>query len=79
MPSPYQSRVVLSQARRDALAARLQARREARGLTRETLATRAQVTVEQVQRLERGAANPTLATLYALADALDDPLSALFD
>lgn len=79
MPTPYQSRVTLSQTRREALAARLTAHREAAGLTREELANRAQITVEQVQRLERGVANPTLATLYAVADAFDRPLSFLFD
>lgn len=79
MPSPYQPRVTLSQVRREALAARLIAEREAAGLTREQLAAKARITVEQVQRLERGVANPTLATLYAIADAFDQPLTFLFD
>jgi len=39
-------------------------------LTQEQLADQAGVTTEHLQRIERGVGNPTLATVYALADAL---------
>ncbi|WP_240917292.1 helix-turn-helix transcriptional regulator [Nocardioides sp. HDW12B] len=49
----------------------LRRRRDDAGLTQETLATRAGVSVQMVRRLEAGTSNPTLGTLYAIATALD--------
>lgn len=49
------------------------------GLTQEQLADRAGVATEHLQRLERGVGSPTLATVYALADAMDCQLSELVE
>jgi len=65
-----QPRLTLSVERRRALASRLRSARGRAGLTQEQLADRAGVTTEHLQRLERGVGNPTLATVYALADIL---------
>ena len=62
--------VALSAARAGALGARLRAARNTAELTQEVLAQASGIGTEHIQRIERGAANPTLATLYALADAL---------
>lgn len=55
---------------RNGLAGRLRDARARAGLTQEQLADRAGVATEHLQRLERGVGNPTLATVYAIADAL---------
>jgi transcriptional regulator with XRE-family HTH domain len=39
-------------------------------LTQEALAQASGVGTEHIQRIERGAANPTVATIYAISDAL---------
>jgi len=55
----------------DELMASLDAEREARGLSKAELARRAGLKPEAVRRLfSRTPANPTLNTLFALADAL---------
>ena len=69
--------VRLDPGRSAALATGLRAARGAAGLSQEALADLAGVTAEHVQRLERGVANPTLATLYALTDAIGVPLTAV--
>ncbi|WP_107771016.1 helix-turn-helix transcriptional regulator [Nocardioides sediminis] len=53
------------------LATALRSRREAAGLTQEDLASRAQVSVQVVRRIEAATANPTLGTLHAVTTALD--------
>lgn len=55
----------------------VRARREELGLTQEQLAERAQVHDRSVGKVERGVSNVTLATLVALADALDVPVAGL--
>ncbi len=47
------------------------------GLTQETVADRAGLAAVHLQRLERGLGNPTLASLYALAGALELPVADL--
>lgn len=54
-----------------ALAEALRKRRETAGFTQEDLASRAQVSVQRVRRLEAGTSNPTLGTLHAITTALD--------
>lgn len=54
-----------------ALGTALRDSRTKRGVTQEDLATRAQVSVQMVRRLEAGTANPTLGTLHAVTTALD--------
>lgn len=39
-------------------------------MTQEALAHASGVGTEHIQRIERGVANPTLATVYAIGDAL---------
>ncbi len=57
---------------------RVREQREALGLTQEALAERAGIHDRSVGVVERGESNVTLATLVALAAALEMPLSALF-
>ncbi len=52
--------------------------RRERGLITSDLAARAQISTSMVSRIENGTVSPSLATLQALADALDVPLMALF-
>jgi transcriptional regulator with XRE-family HTH domain len=60
-----------------AVGARVRARRTAAGLTLAELARRAAVARATLTQLEAGAGNPTLETLYALANTLGVPLSDL--
>jgi transcriptional regulator with XRE-family HTH domain len=52
--------------------------REARGLSLKALATRAGVSESFVSQIERGVANPSVASLRRLAEALDSSVGALF-
>ena len=54
-----------------ALAKALREHRISRGVTQESLASDAGVSVQMVRRLEAGTANPTLGTLHAVTTALD--------
>ncbi|WP_243028246.1 helix-turn-helix domain-containing protein [Thermus albus] len=56
---------------------RLQRLRQAKGLTLSGLAAKAGVARSLIYALEAGRANPTLATLWALAQALEVPFSEL--
>lgn len=67
----------LSEERLHDLAEILKARRQSANLTQEHVATMAGINTEHLQRLERGVGNPTLATMYALADALAVPIVSL--
>jgi len=51
--------------------ARLRALRQSRGLTQEVLAERAGVSSVTIGQIERGAADPRLGTVEALAEALE--------
>lgn len=57
--------------------ARLRALRRDRGLTQETLASRSDVSIDAVRRLEGGRYSPTLDTLGKLATGLDVSLHGL--
>jgi transcriptional regulator with XRE-family HTH domain len=61
----------------ETVAANLQRIRAARGMTVAELARAADTAKATLTQLERGNGNPTLATLYALADALGTPLGEL--
>lgn len=63
-------RVRLSEDRARELGTRLRTIRTGAGLTQRQVAERAGVTPEHLQTLEGGTGNPTVASLYALADAL---------
>ncbi len=53
------------------ISGRLRAARKARGLTLERLARESGVSKSMLSQIERGQANPTLATLWALTRSLD--------
>ncbi len=67
---PRRANVALDPATQAAVAAAFRAARLRSGLTQKTVASRADVSIDLVRRLEAGEANPTLATLYAVARAL---------
>lgn len=52
--------------------------REERDLTQAHLAERTGRSLEMIGRIERGAASPSLATMEAIAKALDIPLGKFF-
>jgi len=56
---------------------RLRAARHERGLSLAALAEAARIGKGSLSEIENGARNPTLSTLYALADALGVPLATL--
>ncbi|WP_370588907.1 helix-turn-helix domain-containing protein [Pseudonocardia sp. C8] len=62
---------------RAAVGGRLRAARAARGLSVGALAARAGIGKGSLSELENGSRNPTLSTLYALANTLELPLSEL--
>ena len=51
--------------------------RKSAGLSQQKLAYKADVSLSQISRLERGLLNPTLSTLSVLAKALEVPLEDL--
>ena len=53
-----------------AFGSRLRTLRREQSLSQEKLANKADISISQVSRLERGLLNPTLSTIYALAAAL---------
>jgi transcriptional regulator with XRE-family HTH domain len=61
----------------DAIATNLRALRAARGLSLGELAAASGTGKATLSRIEAGQANPTVETLFALADALGVPLGAL--
>lgn len=69
----------LSPSRSAALGTNIKQARIESGLTQEALALATGLTPQHLQRLERGRANPTLATVYAIADALKQPIDSLLN
>ena len=53
--------------------------REAKGLTQAALSGRMDKDLQSLQRVERGAINPSIFYLYELAEALEMSLSELLD
>jgi transcriptional regulator with XRE-family HTH domain len=68
----------VDQARAEGVGGDLRALRKARGLTLAVLALRVGRSVGWLSQVERGVAEPALADLRRLADALDQPLSLFF-
>jgi transcriptional regulator with XRE-family HTH domain len=66
-PSPRGAGPSLDAAIAHALGRNVRTARLAAGLTQEDLADRSGVGIASVQRIEQGHANPSLATLFALA------------
>lgn len=58
---------------------RLRELRVSKSLTQEQLANDADIPINQIGRIERGEVNSTLSTLKAISDALQIPLSNIFD
>jgi len=56
---------------------RVRAKREERGLSQEELAHASGLHRTYVSQIERGLKSPSLATIYALAAALDEDVGAL--
>ena len=73
----YRPRQSLDPSRATRLGDRLRAARVNAEFSQAGLADTSGVAKPQIQRLERGTANPTLSTLYALADALSVPVATL--
>jgi transcriptional regulator with XRE-family HTH domain len=53
--------------------------REKQGVSQEQLAADAEIPYSSVNEIEAGKTNPTVASLMALADALEVPISDLLD
>ena len=62
----------------DHIGRRIAELRRARGLTQEQLAERVSRNVSYLARVEAGAKHATIDTLNAIAEALGEPLGALF-
>ncbi|MEO1250725.1 MAG: helix-turn-helix transcriptional regulator [Pseudomonadota bacterium] len=58
---------------------RLRARRRLLGITQETLATAVNIKFQQIQKYESGANRVSASRLWALAKALNVPVSYFFD
>lgn len=65
----------LEMAARAALGEQLQAARKAKSLSQPALSAVTGIQQSEISRIESGAANPTVATISKLADALDLKLS----
>ena len=61
------------------LAAQVKALRTRRGWTQAQLAEEAEITSDEVSRIERGAREPRFVTIERLAEALEVPPTRLFD
>jgi len=53
--------------------------RESKGMSQEQLAADAEIPYSSVNEIEAGKTNPTVASLMALAEALEVPLNELTD
>ncbi len=62
-----------------ALAENIKRLREEKGLSLTKLAEKAGISKSTLSPLEAGRTNPTISTLWAIADALDVPFGALID
>lgn len=62
-----------------ALGAQVRSLRESRGLSLKSLAQKAGVSESFVSQVERGVANPSVASLRRLAEALDASVGSLFE
>ena len=62
-----------------AIGERVRKLRLKQGLSQEDLANEADIPLSQIGRIERGETNPTVSTLYVLAQALEVELKSLVD
>lgn len=63
----------------DSIGERVRALRQERGLGVRELARRVGVTASMLSQIERGGVNPSVGTLFRLAEALDTPTDSFFD
>ena len=77
IPEQTTRHLVLSAQRANALAERIRQLRGDSGLSQTDLAESAGITRVHLGRIERATGNPTLASLYAIADILKVKISAL--
>jgi transcriptional regulator with XRE-family HTH domain len=63
----------------DALAYRVKELRKVEGLTQESLAAKAQLSIQHIGEIERGVGNPKFNSLEKLAEGLDVSLADLLD
>lgn len=62
-----------------AVGAKIRELRLHKNLSQEDLANEADIPLSQIGRIERGETNPTISTLYVIAQALNVDLRALVD
>jgi transcriptional regulator with XRE-family HTH domain len=62
-----------------ALGKRIKELRHEKELSQEDLSYEADIPLSQIGRIERGETNPTISTLYVIANALDTDLKHLVD
>jgi transcriptional regulator with XRE-family HTH domain len=62
-----------------ALGERIQKLRKKQGLSQLALANEADIPLSQIGRIERGENNPTISTLFVIANALEIELRTLVD
>lgn len=74
MPAPPQPNRI---PRRRAIGEQIRTARVHAGLSQQTVAERAGISLDNYGRIERGQASPTLDTLFGISDALGVPLTRL--
>lgn len=62
-----------------AVGQRIRSLRLAKELSQEELANEADIPLSQIGRIERGETNPTISSIYVIAEALDIDLKTLLD
>ena len=62
-----------------ALGERIRNLRIEKGFSQEELANEADVPLSQIGRIERGETNPTISSIYVIAEALEIELKYIFD
>jgi transcriptional regulator with XRE-family HTH domain len=63
----------------DSIGERVRALRQSRGLGLRELARRVEITASMLSQIERGNANPSVGTLFRLAEALETSTDSFFD
>jgi transcriptional regulator with XRE-family HTH domain len=71
--------LIFDQAGLTAFALQLKKVRREQNITQEQLAFESGIALSQIARVETARINPTLSTVFAIAKAMNIPLSTLFD
>ena len=72
-------KIIFDQAGVEAFAMNLKKIRQELGVTQNQLAFEAGISLSQIARIETARINPTLSTVFAIARALDIPLTSIFN